>query len=243
MLAVSKIGRKLIFAVLITTLVLTGDQVVSTDQAVAVQIAANTNSNFIVSYRPSPSSQLIFRVSCQAYSAAGTHPNKKAICAAIAKQGVRLFTPVPADAMCTQIYGGPETAKITGTVKGRKINASFNRTDGCQIARWEKASALFTFPGYARVSGRIELSPTCGGPVRPGQDCTDPSATGTVTFTNKVHKTIKAKEIADNGFLVLVRNGTWRLTSSQTGAMGCTPMTISIPTSVEIVLVCDTGIR
>ncbi len=146
MLAISTIGRKLVAGVIIITSAFVGGQLVLSDQAVASKQTTNSISKLTVSYRPSPSSQTIFRVSCQAYSAAGTHPNKKAICAAIAKQGIRLFAPVPAGSMCSQIYGGPETAKIIGTVKGRKINATFSRTDGCQIARWSTAEAFFTFP-------------------------------------------------------------------------------------------------
>lgn len=46
------------------------------------------------------------------------------------------------DAACTMVYGGPEEATIKGTIRGVEIDASFNRTDGCEIARWEKVQAL-----------------------------------------------------------------------------------------------------
>jgi hypothetical protein len=42
------------------------------------------------------------------------------------------------DQACTQIYGGPETATIQGTLNGDPVDASFSRTDGCQIARWQR---------------------------------------------------------------------------------------------------------
>ena len=45
--------------------------------------------------------------------------------------------PVPADVMCTEQYGGPQRARVTGTWHGRAVRASFTRTDGCQIARWD----------------------------------------------------------------------------------------------------------
>ncbi|MDN5915402.1 MAG: subtilase-type protease inhibitor [Pseudonocardia sp.] len=47
------------------------------------------------------------------------------------------FEPVPSDAPCTMQYGGPETATIVGTWDGRPVDASFARSDGCEIARWE----------------------------------------------------------------------------------------------------------
>jgi hypothetical protein len=34
---------------------------------------------------------------------------------------------------CTQIYGGDQVA----TIEGDGTRAMFNRSDGCQIARWD----------------------------------------------------------------------------------------------------------
>lgn len=236
-------GWKMVAGVLIFAGALSGGNAVLSNHADASQKSANVISNLTLSYHPSPSSQVTFKVSCLAHSISGTHPNKKAICAAIAKQGTRLFAPVPAGIACSQIYGGPETATITGTVKGRKINSAFSRTDGCQVARWSTAKAFFTFPGYATVKGRIELSPTCAGAVRPGQNCTNKSAAGTVTFNSNVQKSVKATAVADSGFSVLLRTGTWTITGSAPGAMRCTSSTLTVPTPGEVVLACDTGIR
>ena len=243
MLAISAFGGKMVAGVLIVTGALYGGSAVLGDHAVASRTAANSTSNLTVSYHPSPSSQVIFKVSCLTHSISGTHPNKKAICAAIAKQGTRLFAPVPAGTACTQIYGGPETAAIAGTVKGRKINSKFSRTDGCQIARWNTARAFFTFPRYATISGRIEVAPTCPGPVKPGQDCTNRSAAGIVTFNSTVQKSVRATAMADSGFSVLLRAGTWTIIGSSPNAMRCTPRTLIVPTSSEVVIACDTGIR
>lgn len=54
----------------------------------------------------------------------------------------KAFDPVPADVACTQIYGGPEEATVQGTLRGQPIDASFNRTNGCEIARWTRVSFL-----------------------------------------------------------------------------------------------------
>jgi hypothetical protein len=45
------------------------------------------------------------------------------------------------DQACTQQYGGPERAHVTGTVAGRAVDVTLDRADGCGIAAYE---ALFT---------------------------------------------------------------------------------------------------
>lgn len=42
---------------------------------------------------------------------------------------------------CTEIYGGPETARVTGTLDGRRVDASITRNDGCGIADYEAVFA------------------------------------------------------------------------------------------------------
>jgi hypothetical protein len=49
---------------------------------------------------------------------------------------------VPKDKACTQIYGGPETATISGTWKGQRVMSTFARNDGCQISRWKLMAGL-----------------------------------------------------------------------------------------------------
>jgi hypothetical protein len=242
LLAVGAFGWKIIAGVLIFVGALTAGHAVLGEHA-ASQKVANSSSNLTIIYKASPSSQISFKVSCLPHTISGTHPNKRAICAAIAKQGSRLFARVPKGIMCSQIYGGPETATITGTALGRKINATYSRTDGCQVARWNTASAFFTFPGYTTVTGRIEVSPTCPGPVHPGQNCTNPSVAGTVTFTANLKKTVKATAVADRGFSVLLPTGPWTATASTASAMGCTPTAFTVPTTSKVVISCDTGIR
>jgi hypothetical protein len=50
---------------------------------------------------------------------------------------------VPATVACTQIYGGPQTALVTGEFRGRRVRATFNRKNGCEIARWNAVRFLF----------------------------------------------------------------------------------------------------
>ncbi len=52
------------------------------------------------------------------------------------------FEPVPDDVACTELFGGPETATVSGTLEGRRVDARFARNNGCEIARWEKVAPL-----------------------------------------------------------------------------------------------------
>jgi hypothetical protein len=42
--------------------------------------------------------------------------------------------------VCTQIYGGPQVARVTGRIDGRRVWATLGRTDGCEISRWDRLS-------------------------------------------------------------------------------------------------------
>ena len=54
----------------------------------------------------------------------------------------RRLAPVPPETACAQIYGGRATAQVRGTLRGRAVDAEFNRVNGCEIARWERNVAL-----------------------------------------------------------------------------------------------------
>ncbi len=55
------------------------------------------------------------------------------------------FKPTPPGTACSQIYGGPQTARVSGIYRGRRILATFTRRDGCETARWRRVA--FLFPG------------------------------------------------------------------------------------------------
>jgi hypothetical protein len=52
--------------------------------------------------------------------------------------------------VCSQIYGGPQRARVTGTIGTRRIDRRFKRTDGCQTADWQHA-----IPLVPRVRGAV----------------------------------------------------------------------------------------
>jgi len=70
----------------------------------------------------------------------GTLRTRKTACRKLARMKPSAFAPVPRDAVCTQIYGGPEKAVVKGTVGDQRIWASFRRRDGCEIDRWQRFS-------------------------------------------------------------------------------------------------------
>jgi hypothetical protein len=56
------------------------------------------------------------------------------------------FAPVPKNVACTEIYGGPQVARVRGYFRGAQVRATFNRTNGCEIARWNRVAFLFRTP-------------------------------------------------------------------------------------------------
>jgi hypothetical protein len=71
----------------------------------------------------------------------GTHPRAEQACAHL-RSVDQPFAPVPEDALCTQQYGGPETARVTGLWGGEPVDLALSRTDGCRIAQWEALGPL-----------------------------------------------------------------------------------------------------
>ena len=79
--------------------------------------------------------------------AGGDHPNPVAACDALVAAGARWLPEVSKDVACTEIYGGPETARVTGTWRGGPVSVTLSRTDGCQVARWDGLAGLLPVGG------------------------------------------------------------------------------------------------
>jgi hypothetical protein len=63
---------------------------------------------------------------------------------------------VPADRVCTDVYGGPQQVVMQGRLNNEDVAASFSLDDGCQVARWEK---LEPFLGLLVTAAKRELTP------------------------------------------------------------------------------------
>jgi hypothetical protein len=79
----------------------------------------------------------------------GTLPSRAKACRALAALRAP-FAPVPLGAICTQISDGPAVAFVRGTFRARPVSAWFNRSDGCQIARWNRVRVLLPLSVSAR---------------------------------------------------------------------------------------------
>jgi hypothetical protein len=76
----------------------------------------------------------------ECHPAGGTHPRAARACDhldRLAAEGRDPFAPVSKRQMCTMVDGGPATADVSGTWRGRRVEAHFNRKNGCEISRWE----------------------------------------------------------------------------------------------------------
>ena len=74
--------------------------------------------------------------------ARGSLPNARSACARL-RMLERPFAPVPRDAVCTMIYGGPAEGLVRGTLRGRRVRAEFSLRGGCEIERWRRVRFLF----------------------------------------------------------------------------------------------------
>lgn len=78
------------------------------------------------------------------------HPMAEAACAAL-KESPSILTPSTknTDRVCTQQYGGPQQATVTGIVDETPVEATFARTDGCEISAWNAAQPVLGSSGGA----------------------------------------------------------------------------------------------
>ncbi|WP_198598161.1 SSI family serine proteinase inhibitor [Blastococcus atacamensis] len=75
----------------------------------------------------------------------GTHPQAQAACDHLAGM-TEPFAPLAGDLMCTEQYGGPQTARITGRWAGEPVELDLSRSDGCRIAQWDGLGPVLPIP-------------------------------------------------------------------------------------------------
>jgi len=78
------------------------------------------------------------------------HPNAAAACTALKNNAAIVNAAAPPKGIsCTQQYGGPEVATVTGEVNGTPVETSFALRDGCQIGAWNAAKDILGAAGGA----------------------------------------------------------------------------------------------
>ena len=60
-------------------------------------------------------------------------------CTALAQPDIEQYLAEgpPSDQICTEQYGGPDTAAITGMLNGQDIDITVDRSNGCGIGAWD----------------------------------------------------------------------------------------------------------
>lgn len=68
-------------------------------------------------------------------------------CEVLAQVPGETYTAVPGDRACSARFGGSQTAKVSGRLNGKPLEATFSRQNGCEIARWDDAEPLLALAG------------------------------------------------------------------------------------------------
>jgi Subtilisin inhibitor-like len=111
------------------------------------------NAELAIMVKPSETGQAVnYTLVCQngVPAAESQHPTAAAACTAL-KENAALLSPAPRpkDTVCTQQYGGPEEAAVSGSVDGKAVEAKFSLRDGCEIAQWKAAKDVLGSTGGA----------------------------------------------------------------------------------------------
>jgi hypothetical protein len=91
------------------------------------------------------SSGVTWTLRCDPPGGSLQHPGHA--CARLAAGGTKLFAPLRPDTVCTEIYGGPQKARVVGMVGGKRVWTTFMRRNGCEIDRWQRISPWLVPPG------------------------------------------------------------------------------------------------
>jgi hypothetical protein len=91
----------------------------------------------------------------------GEGDDVEAACRRLAAVGGPLG-PVPAGQMCTMLYGGPQTAHVTGSWHGRHVDERYRRDNGCEVARWNRMVPALPTPGAVPAPGPGAQAPGPG---------------------------------------------------------------------------------
>lgn len=78
-------------------------------------------------------------------AASGTHPSPQQACEQLERLGSP-FEPLPDGVVCTEQYGGPQSARVTGSWQGQPVDLRLSRIDGCRAAQWDRLGPLLPGP-------------------------------------------------------------------------------------------------
>ncbi|WP_369216989.1 SSI family serine proteinase inhibitor [Streptomyces flavofungini] len=123
--------------------------------ASAAALSAVPSAAQAVSHPVAPTDRLVITVAdsggadgryvLDCHPTGGTHPDAAKACARLDEvtvYGKDPFAKTPPGTMCTMQYGGPATAHVTGTWAGRPVDATYDRSNGCEISRWDRLTPV-----------------------------------------------------------------------------------------------------
>jgi hypothetical protein len=118
--------------------------VIATATALAVAVAgsreASATTTLTVRYWPTGTAGKSVKWTLRCQPVGGTLRAPAKACAKLKAGGPKLFAPLPREVVCTEIWGGPQVARVTGKLGTRTIAGTFNRANGCEIGRWNRLS-------------------------------------------------------------------------------------------------------
>jgi hypothetical protein len=98
--------------------------------------AAPPATDLTITYLASPSSAVVtWQLTCDPVG--GTHPDPVGACARLDEVKADPFKPIPPGTICLPVMDGPETAHVTGRWRDQPVDATFDRVDSCESARWD----------------------------------------------------------------------------------------------------------
>jgi len=114
--------------------------------AVAHAAAADAPTQLTIAVYPEgTTSSVVRRYTLRCDPSGGTVPRPARACRALARLA-RPFAPVPPRTVCAQIVLGPQEAVVTGTLRGRRVEAHLSLRGSCETGRWRRVSLLV--PGF-----------------------------------------------------------------------------------------------
>lgn len=104
------------------------------------------NAELDIMVKPSDSEPAItYTLTCRggAPTDKSRHPYPAMACEVLRNDPeVLMPRPRSKDVVCTQQYGGPQTANVTGVIDGMPVDISFALRDGCEIIQWNAAESI-----------------------------------------------------------------------------------------------------
>jgi hypothetical protein len=111
-----------------------------TDGGAAAGIS-QTQNDLAIDVDPGDGSEPLSWTLVCAGVAEGTHPDPEGACTHL--EGLDdPFAPLPDDIACTEQFGGPQTAHVTGRWRGEPVDVELSRADGCRISQWDSLGPL-----------------------------------------------------------------------------------------------------